>query len=531
MDEYCAYLRKSRSDYEAEQRGEGETLARHRKMLMNAAKAKGIVLKKFYCEIVSGETISARPQMQQLLTDVESGLWSGVFVVEIERLARGDTSDQGIVQRVFRVTNTKIITPLKEYDPTNEFDNEYFEFGLFMSRREYNTTKRRLQNGRISAATEGKWPYRTPPYGYEILKIPNDKGYTLKINQEEADIVRLIFLWYTTGFENLDGSFIRIGMQVIANKLNSMNILPRISKKWSLSTIACMLDNPTYIGKVKISYNKTTEVIQNGVITKKRIKNKNCILVDGLHDAIIKDEIFYLAKELRSQNPPKPIKEHITLKNPLSGIVECAYCKKKMIRRPYSNKFHTDTLICPSPGCKNISANLSEVEHLVITFLEQWLENYKLNWNLQSEDTTNNTALMVIEKSIQNTRAELACLEQQLSNLHDLLERRIYTEDTFISRRNILLKLKLEKQEILTNLEQNLSMIKARDKAKSDIIPDITHAIDTYATLNDAQQKNELLCSVLDKVVYKKEKKCTKKESKTSHIKLKLYPKLPKHVY
>ena len=79
MDEYCAYLRKSRSDYEAEQRGEGETLARHRKKLMNAAKAKGVVLKKFYCEIVSGETIAARPQMQQLLTDVESGLWRGVL--------------------------------------------------------------------------------------------------------------------------------------------------------------------------------------------------------------------------------------------------------------------------------------------------------------------------------------------------------------------------------------------------------------------------------------------------------------------
>lgn len=35
---YCLYLRKSRADAEAEARGEGETLARHEKMLLDVAK-------------------------------------------------------------------------------------------------------------------------------------------------------------------------------------------------------------------------------------------------------------------------------------------------------------------------------------------------------------------------------------------------------------------------------------------------------------------------------------------------------------
>ena len=42
-----------------------------------------------YREIVSGETIASRPVMQQVLSEVEQGLWSGAFVMEIERLARG----------------------------------------------------------------------------------------------------------------------------------------------------------------------------------------------------------------------------------------------------------------------------------------------------------------------------------------------------------------------------------------------------------------------------------------------------------
>ena len=36
--EYCIYLRKSRADMDAEAHGEGETLARHEKALLELAK-------------------------------------------------------------------------------------------------------------------------------------------------------------------------------------------------------------------------------------------------------------------------------------------------------------------------------------------------------------------------------------------------------------------------------------------------------------------------------------------------------------
>ena len=82
-------LEKSRKDMEAEAHGQGETLARHEKRLKEYASSVGIKISKFYREVVSGETISARPVMQQLLTDVENGMWTGVLVVEVERLGRG----------------------------------------------------------------------------------------------------------------------------------------------------------------------------------------------------------------------------------------------------------------------------------------------------------------------------------------------------------------------------------------------------------------------------------------------------------
>ena len=149
LGEYLIYLRKSRSDSELEKMGV-DVLERHEQILLSLAKQMKLSIGGIYREVVSGDSISARPEMQKLLSEVESGRWKGVLVMEIERLARGDTVDQGIVQRAFQYSGTLIVTPAKVYNPDNEFDEEYFEFGLFMSRREYKTIKRRMQTGRLN---------------------------------------------------------------------------------------------------------------------------------------------------------------------------------------------------------------------------------------------------------------------------------------------------------------------------------------------------------------------------------------------
>ena len=79
MERYCLYLRKSRADCEAEARGETETLARHEKILMELAEKLHLHITAVYREIVSGETISARPVMQQLLSEVEKTYGMGGF--------------------------------------------------------------------------------------------------------------------------------------------------------------------------------------------------------------------------------------------------------------------------------------------------------------------------------------------------------------------------------------------------------------------------------------------------------------------
>ena len=153
---YAIYLRKSRKDDDA---GFADTLSRHEKMLMDYADRMGPVVhgQDIYREIVSGEGIEARPQMQRLLKAVEMRTYTAVSCIELERLSRGDGADQARILKAFQFSNTKIITLDKTYGlaSDDEFDEEFFEFGLFMSRREYKTIKRRLPRGRMQSQQEG----------------------------------------------------------------------------------------------------------------------------------------------------------------------------------------------------------------------------------------------------------------------------------------------------------------------------------------------------------------------------------------
>ena len=233
-DMYAIYLRKSRKDMELEAMGEGETLARHHARLLNLAARNDIHPDQIvvYKELVSADSIEERPEMLRLLNDVYAKKYRAVLVTEVERLARGNTTDQGVVASAFEATSTSIMTEVKTYDPNSEADQNYFEFGLFMSRQEYKTIKRRLVAGKYQSFKEGNYLLPQRVFGYKIIRT-SKKDRTLEIIPEEAKIVKMIFDWYTEERRSTDW---------IAQQLTLMKV-PTIKKKpeWNRGTVRDML--------------------------------------------------------------------------------------------------------------------------------------------------------------------------------------------------------------------------------------------------------------------------------------------------
>lgn len=513
MDQYCLYLRKSRSDQEAEARGEGETLARHEQALLKLAENQHLNVVNIYREVVSGETIAARPLMQQLLHEVEQGIWSGVLVMEVERLARGDTIDQGIVAQAFKFSDTKIITPMKTYDPNNEFDEEYFEFGLFMSRREYKTINRRLQCGRSASINEGKYVGNIAPYGYRRIKLEHDKGYTLEPIPEEAEIVKMIFQWYSGS----NGE--QIGPSRIAKRLDRLGIKPRKNDTWSESTIRGILINPVYTGMTKWQTRAQVKKSVNGIVKKTRPRNKHPLLVKGLHPAIIDEQLFKQVNNKLSNNPPAPVNRKQTIQNPLASLIVCAKCGHKMVRRPYPDK--TSMLICRQPGCTNIGTSLDLVEMTLLSALKDWVKDMKISADNLEPQTASTLSLKTSQLSVIENDLKIAVT--QMAKTYDLLEQGIYSTEKFLERSSSLSEkieqLQIQKDQLKTEIEKE----QIEHEQYSSNLPRIEKLIDIYWAIPDPSIRNSLLKEMLDHVEYMKESRFKKSQSDTGFT-LKIYP-------
>lgn len=524
-EEYCIYLRKSRVDIEAEAHGEGETLARHEKLLLEVARRDKINVTQIYREVVSGETIAARPVMQHLLQEVEDGRWAGVLVVEVERLARGDTIDQGLMAQTFKYSGTKIVTPVKVYDPTNEFDEEYFEFGLFMSRREYKTINRRLQRGRLAAAKEGKWVSGPAPYGYEKIRVPNDKGWTLRPVEAEADIVRFIFRLYTSGEEGEGGEVKKLGTYSLAVRLDRMGVAPPGDAPcWSSTTIQSILENPVYIGKIRWNVHKTKKRVVNNAVRVERYTapTEEQVYVDGLHPAIVDEAVFLAAQELIAQKGPPPVQSANTVTNPLAGVLVCGKCGRSITLRPNA---YGGLLMCPNRACDNVGSKFSIVEERLLQALSQWLDDYRLEWS--DRPPSEEQALMDLKgKSIRKAQSEVETLQRQLERTHDLLEQGVYDTSTFLTRSRSITERINAAQESIAALSAELVEDEARAASRRTIVPKVEKLLEVYAELPSAQAKNDMLKEVLEKVEYTKLHR-SGKNGPFDNFDLLLYPKLP----
>lgn len=478
--EYCIYLRKSRADLAAEQRGEGETLARHQAALTALTKQLGLQVTEIYREIVSGETIADRPVMQRLLAQVEGGRWAGVAVMEIERLARGDTVDQGLMARAFSYSGTKIYTPLKTYDPNNEFDQEYFEFGLFMSRREYKAINRRLQRGRLASVEEGKFVGSRAPYGYSREKLAGDKGYTLAPHFQEAPVVELIFRWYVRGVGG-----VRMGVSALASRLTGLGIPAANGGGWSPSSLRDLLRNPVYTGMVRWNWRPVVKGLADGKQVRSRPRGDRCILVRGLHPAIVDPALWQMAQALLSANSIAKAPSGVGVQNPLAGLILCGLCGRRMVRK--ANKNAADSLLCATPGCSAVSAPLAQVEARLVDGLVRWLGDYSVTpLPPAAEDNAD-------PRVAARLRADLAALDQQKSALHDLLEQGIYDSEVFRDRRKTLEDRTAQLADSLATLEREQRQL--REAAPSPPLWEI------YAQASPAR-KNALLKTLVDHIVY-----------------------------
>lgn len=493
LEPACLYLRKSRLDVEAENRGEGETLAKHEKALLKLSKVYGVNITKVFPEVASGESLVHRSEMLELLREIELGKWNSVFCMDIDRLGRGKMQDQGLIIETFKEAKTKIVTPRKVYDLDDEWDEEYTEFETFMARKELKIITRRLQRGRLQSLEEGNYLGTVPPYGY-LIKKEGRKRYLIK-NPEQSDPTALIWSLYRTA---------DMGSAKIATELNQLGYLSYTGKKWIASSVLAMLKNPAYAGInawKKVEAKKSTT--RPGKETKNRPRDEQ-IWIHDTHEPYVTIEEFEQVQEILLTKHHLPYKFANGVVNPLAGIIRCDMCGNSMVYKKYNHQQYPH-LICCNNQCKNKSCRFEYVERRIIEGLQLWLNDYRRQWDGFKPPEEQDNLISMKKKVYQNLTKEIKGLEQQKDSLHDFLEKGVYTVDVYLERSAKLSEKITDIQKNIDEAELALANEIQYEKARKDIIPKLEHLLKLYDITDDANEKNKMLKSVLSSATYRKE--------------------------
>lgn len=493
MDKYAIYLRKSRADAEAEKLGEGETLARHKKILTELAARKGLYVEKIYHEIVSGETIEARPEIQKLMADCYAGKYRGIIIVEVTRLSRGSQGDAQKIMDCLKFANRNngllVITPTKVYDVAhNPDDEEYMEFELFMSRREYKMIKRRMDRGRTQAVVEGNYMGSYRPYGYDILKTRTSR--TLVPNAEEAPIVKQIYEWSAEKGWSAGK---------IARTLTTMAVPTYTGDpEWSTATVKTILTNPTYSGKVRWNDRMTVKSMVNGELVSSRPRSchtDHYMLYEGKHEALVSEETYRAASRRYYSDRTKA---NFKLKNPLAGLLRCQACGKMMMHQSYKGRStpprfnHRQSTVC-----KVKSATVEDVMKALIHALKLYIEDFELKID-NLPDVDENSIL----SQLNALEAEQRKVEKKLAKAFDDYEEGIYTANEFVARkakhtaRLDAIKAQMESLEVsIPEKEEYQEKIMLLSEALDSLLDDAL----------DADVKNEYLKRIIDHIDFSRE--------------------------
>lgn len=495
IDKYVIYLRKSRADEDAEKYGDGDTLERHRKILTEFAARKGLYIEKIYEEVVSGETIEARPEIQKLIQECYDGKYRGIIIIEVTRLSRGNSGDAQVIMDCLKYSNHNngvlVVTPTKTYDVAHSSDDEeYMEFELFMSRREYKMIQKRMERGKKQAIVEGNFMATHRPYGYEI--VTDRKTRTLVPNPEEAQVVKQIYDWVVK-----DG----LTAWKIAQKLTNMGIPTYTgkNKEWHRDSVRSILMNPIYIGKVRWNNIMFVKTMKDGEVVKHRrnmVDTEHFMLYDGKHEAIIDEETFKMANKHYKRD--KTIGKYI-LKNPLAGLMFCKECGKSMHYESYAHKQNVRAryLHPTSKFCKVKSAIADDVVSAFIYSLKLYIEDFELK--IDNKPSVNEDS---VKSQIGLMEKEIKVSQQALSKLFSGWENGAISDNEFVERKHIHnSRIEALKKEIAI-LEETIP----EQEEYAEKLMLLSDALDAIQDPDiDAETKNQYLKKIISKIDFSRE--------------------------
>ena len=460
----------------------------------------------------SGKSIEGRVSFNQMMEDIKSGKdgVSYVLVFKLSRFGR-NAADVLATLQVMQDFGVNLICVEDGIDSSKDAGKLMISVLSAVAEIERENIRIQTMEGRMQKDREGKWNGGFAPYGYSLI------DGKLEVNEEEAVAIRMIFDQYV----NTD-----LGANGIAKYLENhgINKIARQNGKnplFDAALIRRIIQNPVYSGKISYGRRRTEKV--HGTRNEYRqVKKDDYLLVDGLHEALVSEEVWEQAqvkvaaqaKKYEKVNCDKREKIHL-----LSGILKCPVCGagmygNKSIKKRKDGSNYKDFYYY---GCKH----------------RNMTRGHKCDYKKQvHEEMLDASVAEVISKLVSNPKfsdlirnkinmeVDTSALDQEIENYKIQLRKLYHNKDTILSDMDSLDYEDKHYQRRKTDLENHLYktydkiddaeelLVSAKAKKRSLLADKITgdniyKALvffdKLYAQMNEAE-KREFLSQLVDNV-------------------------------
>ena len=463
----------------------------------------------------SGKSIEGRVSFNQMMEDIKSGKdgVSYVLVFKLSRFGR-NAADVLATLQVMQDFGVNLICVEDGIDSSKDAGKLMISVLSAVAEIERENIRVQTMEGRMQKAREGKWNGGFAPYGYSLI------DGKLEVNEEEAVAIRMIFDQYV----NTD-----LGANGIAKYLENHGIhkIARQNGKnplFAAALIRRIIQNPVYSGKISYGRRRTEKV--HGTRNEYRqVKKDDYLLVDGLHEALVSEEVWEQAqvkvaaqaKKYEKVNRDKREKIHL-----LSEILKCPVCGagmygNKSIKKRKDGSNYKDFYYY---GCKHRNMTRGHKCDYKKQVHEEMLD-------ASVAEVISNPKFSDLIRNKINMEVDTSALDQEIENYKIQLRKLYHNKDTILSDMDSLDYEDKHYQRRKTDLENHLYktydkiddaeelLVSAKAEKRSLLADKITgdniyKALvffdKLYAQMNEAE-KREFLSQLVDNVQIYEERK------------------------
>lgn len=505
-----------------EQAEEGYSIGEQERLLTEYCSKNDYQVYQIYSDAgISGKDIKHRPAIQKLLHDATEKQFDMVISWKINRLSRKLADAIKIVDILekYGITYRSYSEPFETDTPAGKMQ---FQMMALIGEFERSTIAQNVKMGMCAKARAGEWCGGLPPLGYKWVPMEGTENSArrkskLAIDENEAKTVRYIFELYASGK----------GYKAIAGRINREGYKTKLGNEFSVAQLRTILMNPVYIGKVRFNVRRDW--------SEKRRHNINPepIIADGIHEAIIEEELWNRVQMLINQKSGKPSRIYDG-EYPLTGILRCPECGAGMVLSRTTNTLKDGTkkrityYACgewKNKGSSVCHSNMIRVEKanaVVFRELEKVFSNERfLRAVLKKVNEESQKVFQKAEKDVAYYEKEIKSCERKREKIFKAFEESVMTSEEFLERKkliaNELRRLQKDKEEaeliivqehkkeipyeVVKEILQNFSKVLNSEHVERGLKKQLLHMLISEITIDKRREIESINLRLTDELV------------------------------